>query len=92
MQALQRLLVLAGTLLHLWHILEAAAAFAVVSLRCFTICQYLDSLLALFNRIIYNIMLLNQFKIKSEINPSFKVNSVHDYQVVKLRLDLFLEP
>ena len=24
--------------------------------------------------------------------PSFKVNSVHDYQVVKLRLDLFLEP
>ena len=24
--------------------------------------------------------------------PSFKVNSVHDYQVIELRLDLFLEP
>ena len=52
MQAPQRLLVLAGTLLHLWHILETAAAFAVVSLRFFTISQYLDSLVALFDKII----------------------------------------
>ena len=36
------------------------------------------------------------FRVQREPNgtsiPSFKVNSVHDYQVVKLRLDLFLEP
>ena len=37
MQAAQRLLVLAGTLLHLRHILETAVAFTVVAVRCFTI-------------------------------------------------------